>query len=156
MRLREREARDDFVHLHLHTHKLTSTDTHAYTPRTAYINVEFFFFKNSFFCTNEPSVRRHCLCWRIYLLHRPPPMVPLFLQCWLRPRIQPFCSRLAFCLVLRSVAVVISVAAAAVHAFVAVSLRESPSVPLCRCVARGLCVFCYIVVVVLTAQLLAH
>lgn len=123
MRLREREARDDFVHLHLpHTSLQQQSHTHTQTcthSQNCINKRSFFFCKNSFLFTKEPSVRRHCLCWRTYpFAPSPSPMAPAL-----------FCSRLAFCLVLRSVAVVISVAAAAVHAFVAVSLRESPSVP---------------------------
>lgn len=108
-----------------HTH--TQTCTHSQNC----INKRSFFFLQEFIFVYEGTL---CAAPLPLLAHLPLCPLPIAygscpLHCLLRLRSQPFCSRLAFCLVLRSVAVVISVAAAAVHAFVAVSLRESPSVP---------------------------
>lgn len=134
MRLREREARDDFVHLHLpHTSLQQQSHTHSQTCTHSQncINKRSFFFLQEFIFVYEGTL---CAAPLPLLAHLPLCPLPIAygscpLHSLLRPHSQPFCSRLAFCLVLRSVAVVISVAAAAVHAFVAVSLRESPSVP---------------------------
>lgn len=172
MRLRQHESQRWLCAFAFATRKLTVTDTlthtHTYTQiqKQNCINKRCFLFlfflriSSLFFCTNEPCVRRHCLCWRTYVLHSAHFSLPqLSLSALLAtppPRHkQPFCSRLAFCLVFRSVAVVISVAAAAVQAFVVVAVSLRDSLCVCECVCVCLCCNS-IVVVVLTAQLLAH